>query len=297
MQNSVLIELKKIVVIAFLLILFSTVLLTSHTELKAEVKRSLKIRVVDVAGNPVSDVKVLLIHVTEEGYWIHVHEEMVSEEGTLEWMVPEGNYSAVLYCEGNNIESAPQRFGISEDTEVQIVAHLLSVKSPSVHGVLRLDGIYHVTIGMYDLVNVSVFVRNYYNVSKDVTIEVWMRDYQSIRVSEGFINTTIPEKTTTLNSINCSIALFPPTEGWSRGAYFLYARIYDEQLVYQEKCSFIVINDRMVGPFWMQSWFWIIVAGIILLAGIVYLRKKKTANPTASTSSMKDAPKNTRACY
>jgi hypothetical protein len=71
MQNSIVVELKKIVLLAFVLVLFSTVFLISSTELKAETERSLKIKVVDVAGNPVSDVKVLLIYVTEEGYWIH----------------------------------------------------------------------------------------------------------------------------------------------------------------------------------------------------------------------------------
>jgi hypothetical protein len=203
---------------------------------------------------------------------------MVSEEGILEWIAAEGNYSTILFCEGNTIGSSPERFEVTEDTEVLVTTNLLTMTSPRVHGVMPLDGINHVTIGMYDTMNVSVYVRNYYNVSRDVTIEVWIPYYQLRRVSEGSINTIIPKKTTILNRINCSIALPPPTEGWLRGTYSLYARIYDEQIVYRETCSIIVINDGIVVPLWKQWWFWVIVAGIIVLAGIVYLKKRKTAN-------------------
>jgi len=45
-------------------------------------------------------------------------------------------------------------------------------------------------------------------------------------------------------------------------------------------------------PFWMQWWFWAVVAvGIVVSAGAVYLKKKKPPTPTAPTLPTKTCPR------
>lgn len=271
---------KKIALLTFVLILLSTAFLMFHTELEAEVQRDLRLRFVDVAGNPVSNLKVTLIHVID-GHLIHVHEqENVSERGILEWTVAEGTYEILSTCKGYGVETSPSRFEVTEDTEILVTAYLIDVY-PLIGGRygIWVKGILYHAIEMYDMMNGSVTVVNCYNTSKDVTIDVRILDASSRIVAEASNNMTVPA----LNDTNYSIALPPPSEGWVEDRYFLFARIYDEQIAYREKSSDIwILKDRAI-PFWWQWWFWVITAvGIMVLVGAVYFfKKRKPLTPTS----------------
>lgn len=115
--------------------------------------------------------------------------------------------------------------------------------------------------------NVGVDVLNYYGVGKNVTIEVWIQDSSSNRLSAGIINENLEN-----NETYRVITIANPHLGWASGYYQIHGRVYDK-IVYSENS--ITVKLEVVVPFWMDWRVWLIITITIgVFGGTAYFFKK-----------------------
>ncbi len=243
---------------------------------EAETYRNLKINVVDATGERLPNITVAPRRHFDDGRLMIILVGYSDEEGIFECQVPEGVYDALLSTQGANLVVSPKTFEVTGDTEVTVTAYLIHLKPPSPDGLFEIDGI-HVTQNFTDMLNVYVGIVNYYGLSKNVTIEVWIENSASNRLSAGAINATLVDKET-----RKVVALPPPPEGWTSGYYMMHGKVY-EKVVYSENS--LPIKLEIVGvPVWMQWWFWLALATIIGAFVMFYFLKKRKPDKDVSHS-------------
>lgn len=245
------------------------ILIKAHASLSGEstTDRVLRIRVVDAAGDPLSNIRVEPRGFFDDGRPIISLAGYSDDAGIFECKVPDGTYEAFLSTQGASLIRSPQKFEVAGDTEVTVTAHLIHLLPPSPGGIFELGGI-HVNQNLTDMMDVYVSIANHYGESKNVTIEVWIENNQFNRISTEVINATLLDEET-----RKVVPLPPPPNGWESGSYTVHGKVFGEVL-YSENESLIRLN--VVGvPVWMQWWFWLSIAIIVGAFGAAYVKKRK----------------------
>ncbi len=262
----------------FFCIISAIVVQQTYTFLTVETEtyRNLRMKVVDATGEGLPNIKVEPRRNFDDGRLMIILEGYSDEEGIFECKVPDGVYDALLSTQGANLVVSPKTFEVTGDTEVTVTAYLIHLKPPSLGGLLEINGI-HTIQNFTDMMNVYVSIINYYGLSKNVTIEVWIENSASNRLSTGVINATLVDKET-----RKVVALPPPPEGWTSGYYMMHGKVY-EKVVYSENS--LPIKLEIVGvPVWMQWWFWLALATIIGAFVMFYFLKKRKPDKDVSHS-------------
>lgn len=239
---------------------------SASPDVATSLARNMRLKVVDAAGDPIPDIQIQLQRIAGTEELTFIPGGVSDDKGIFICTLSDGTYQPFLSTQGKTLVISPHTFEVSQDAEIIITAHLIHLKPPSPGGLFEIDGI-HTTLNFSDPLNVGVDVLNYYGVGKNVTIEVWIQDSSSNRLSAGIINENLEN-----NETYRMITLTNPPLGWASGYYQVHGRVYDK-IVYSENS--ITVKLEVVVPFWMDWRVWLIITITIgVFGGTAYFFKK-----------------------